>query len=65
DRELIATPANAAYAAGRLLFMREDTLMAQPFDPDSLELSGEAVPLVERVLQIPSAALSVFAVSET
>jgi Tol biopolymer transport system component len=65
DRDLIATPANAAYAAGRLLFMRADTLMAQPFDPGSLELSGEAVPLVERVLQIPRGALSGFAVSET
>jgi Tol biopolymer transport system component len=65
DRDLIATPANAAYASGRLLFMRADTLMAQPFDPDSFELSGEAVPLVEQVLEITGAALSGFAVSET
>ena len=41
---------NPQYASGRLLFLREGTLMAQPFDPERLELSGEAVPLVRDVL---------------
>jgi eukaryotic-like serine/threonine-protein kinase len=35
--------------AGNLLFMRESTLMAQPFDPASLELSGTALPIAEGV----------------
>jgi eukaryotic-like serine/threonine-protein kinase len=34
---------------GRLLFLREGTLMAQPFDEGRLALAGEPVPVVERV----------------
>jgi serine/threonine protein kinase len=33
----------AAYAAGRLLFVRQGRLFAQPFDPQSLATAGEAV----------------------
>jgi Tol biopolymer transport system component len=65
DQDLVKAPANAAYASGRLLFLRDTTLMAQPFDADRLELGGEAVPLVEDVLYISAAALSVFSVSES
>jgi eukaryotic-like serine/threonine-protein kinase len=46
---LLHTHANAVYASGRILFLRQDTLMAQPFDPGSLELSGEAVPVADPV----------------
>ncbi len=35
--------------AGRVLFMREGTLMAQPFDTDHLEFTGEAAPIAEGV----------------
>ena len=34
----------AVYASGHLLFMRDQTLMAQPFDPRPIELSGEPCP---------------------
>jgi eukaryotic-like serine/threonine-protein kinase len=34
---------------GRLLFLREGTLMAQPFDERRLVLAGDPVPVVERV----------------
>jgi eukaryotic-like serine/threonine-protein kinase len=43
----------AMYAAspgggpGHLLFLRDTTLFAQPFDPGRLELSGEAVPVAD------------------
>jgi Tol biopolymer transport system component len=53
----------ADYANGRLLFVRESTLMAQPFDPDKRELSGEAVPLAEKVAVIQGASLAIFSVS--
>jgi Tol biopolymer transport system component len=43
----------AKYADGHLLFLRSgfdaSTLMAQPFDPIRLALTGEAVPIAERV----------------
>ena len=34
---------------GRLLFVREGTLMAQPFDDRRLALAGDAVPVTERM----------------
>ena len=34
---------------GRLLFLREGTLMAQPFDAKRLALAGNPVPIAERV----------------
>jgi serine/threonine protein kinase/Tol biopolymer transport system component len=36
-------------ASGHLLFAREDTLMAQPFDPGTRRLVGEAVPVLDSV----------------
>jgi Tol biopolymer transport system component len=62
-RGLLETPANAEYARGRLLFLRDTTLMAQPFDADRAELGGEAIPLVENVLYLSGAALAVFSSS--
>ena len=40
---------NAAYAAGYLLLVRQNTLMAQRFDSDSLQLAGDAVPLASGI----------------
>ncbi|HXZ27290.1 MAG TPA: protein kinase, partial [Terriglobales bacterium] len=36
-------------APGYLVFLREQNLMAQPFDASRLQLSGEAVPIAEKV----------------
>ncbi len=46
---LIEGGSNAQYAEGYLLFMRQGTLLAQPFDAERLELTGEAVPLAEQI----------------
>jgi Tol biopolymer transport system component len=52
DTKTIAeTGSNAVYSEGRLLFLRESTLMAQPFDLKTLTPSGEAVPIAERIQQ--------------
>jgi Tol biopolymer transport system component len=40
---------NAVYSSGHILFLRENTLMAQPFDERSRTLQGEAVPVAEQV----------------
>jgi Tol biopolymer transport system component len=40
---------SAAYAAGYLFYVRKGVLMGHRFDPERLELSGEAVPLGEGV----------------
>ncbi len=34
---------------GYLLFVREKTLVAQPFDPKALKLTGEPIPLAEKI----------------
>jgi Tol biopolymer transport system component len=40
---------NVLYSNRHLLFLRETTLMAQPFDPERLALVGDAFPVVEHV----------------
>ena len=47
---LMDTESDAQFANGSLLFVRGATVMAQPFDPATLALTGEAVVLGERVL---------------
>jgi len=61
--ELMANESQAAYSAGHLLFVRDHTLMAQPFDTDTLATTAEALPLAEDVLVIPGAALAIFGAS--
>jgi len=40
---------NVIYASGYLLFVRENVLVAQPFDPKSLRTTGDSVPVAEGV----------------
>jgi eukaryotic-like serine/threonine-protein kinase len=40
---------NAAYALGHLFYLRDQALMAQPFDLTKLETTGEAVPVAEGI----------------
>ena len=46
---LFQVESSVAYASGHLIFNRDGTLMAQPFDPVSLQLGGDAVPVAENV----------------
>jgi Tol biopolymer transport system component len=62
-RPLLWAQSNAMYASGHLLFVRESSLMAQPFDAGALELSGEAFPVAERVHYIPGAMCAIFSAS--
>jgi Tol biopolymer transport system component len=49
NRLLFHTLSNAVYASGRLLFQRENSLVAQAFDPSSGRFSGEPQTLSENV----------------
>ena len=40
---------NAQYALRTLMFVREATLMAQPFDPQRATLSGQATPIADQI----------------
>ena len=64
SRELMPIESQAQYVSGHLLFLREQTLMARPFDASSLGFSGEAFPITESVEYITGAVYGVFAASE-
>jgi eukaryotic-like serine/threonine-protein kinase len=46
---LLHAHASAQYVSGEILFLRQSTLMAQPFDVKRLELTGEATPIADPV----------------
>ena len=46
---LLQADSSATYASNHLLFARDQTLMAQAFDLDARKLTGDAVPVVERI----------------
>ena len=48
-RLLTKSASSSAFANGHLLFAREQTLMALPFDMASLQTTGEAFPIAERL----------------
>jgi len=57
---------NAAFVSGTLIYVRDLTLTAQPFDPDKLQLTGAAAPVgVSQVVTNESFSNSAFSVSET
>ena len=65
-RQLVAGRSNGAYAPpGYLLFVREGTLLAQPFDVARGEITGAAVPVADPVQTFPPVAIAAFSVSET
>jgi serine/threonine protein kinase/Tol biopolymer transport system component len=63
-RDLMPSISNACYATGYLLFLRENVLMARPFDPDGVEFTGDAFPLIEQVRAIPGASRGIFDASQ-
>ncbi|MBZ5722352.1 MAG: protein kinase [Acidobacteriia bacterium] len=63
-RLLVSSTANAAYAdPGYLVYLRDKTLVAQPFDRRSYALSGEAHALSDEVLFLPQVDRAIFSVS--
>jgi dipeptidyl aminopeptidase/acylaminoacyl peptidase len=60
---------NAAYVPGQgrdgfLLFRRDNTLMAQPFDPDRLQTTGGVIPIAEQVSIAGNVGYGAFASSQ-
>lgn len=62
---LLRTHANAVYANGHVLFMNDHVLMAQPFDLDRLELSGEPAVVQDGVEEHRTWWMSIFSASQT
>jgi len=63
SKPLIEENSNAVYAQGYLLYLREDNLMAQPFDTASLTMTGEPVPVAEDIRSVGLNRRGVFSVS--
>jgi serine/threonine protein kinase/Tol biopolymer transport system component len=62
---LLQAHSSMAYApAGYVLFVRENTLIAQGFDADKLELKGDAFPVAEQTVRNPIIGRAMFSVSE-
>src|SRR5207253_2145507 len=65
-RMVIAAISNVIYAPpGYLLFLRDGTLMAQPFDPDKAQTTSEAIPIAENVYFYRTSFQSAFSASNT
>ena len=63
-RVLIHAHSSAQYASGHLLFVRQNTLMAQAFDPKRLEVSGDAVPISDSIVEDSGTLKNLFSVSD-
>jgi eukaryotic-like serine/threonine-protein kinase len=62
---LMPSDSGAQYANGYLFYLRQQNLMAQPFDPDSGTLSGSPVPVAEAVDYYSDRWIGAFAVSSS
>ena len=61
---LLHAHASAQYGSGHILFLRLNTLMAQPFNAQNLELTGEAFPIADPVQEYELSLRSIFSASE-
>jgi Tol biopolymer transport system component len=64
-RRVVATTSSGSYASGHVFFRRNTTLMAQPFDAVTFELSGSPVAIAENVGYHPVTYQALFSVSDT
>jgi Tol biopolymer transport system component len=62
---LIERASNAVYTQGYLLYLRDRNLLAQHFDPKSLTLSGNPIPVTENIEYWGPKDLGNFSVSST
>jgi eukaryotic-like serine/threonine-protein kinase len=64
SKTLFSNYTNAVYALGYLLFLRQHTLMAQPFDAKRLEFKGDPIPIADPVISDESRIHGLFSASE-
>jgi serine/threonine protein kinase/Tol biopolymer transport system component len=63
-RDLVTTPTSAWYAGGHLLFVRDNMLMAQAFDPETIGFTGDAFPVAEDVVVRSLTGVGVFSTTD-
>jgi serine/threonine protein kinase/Tol biopolymer transport system component len=65
QKRVVDNASNAAFARGRLFFVRDGNLLSQPFDPAKLEVSGTLTPVADHVEYFKVRSLGNFSVTET
>ena len=63
SKQIADALSEAIYSQGHLLYMKEDTLMAHPFDLGKLAVTGEPIPIADAVYGIGAQRLGLFSVS--
>ncbi len=63
-KRLINARSNAEFCDGHILFLRDDVLMAQPFDATIIEKSGDVFPVAENVTNVADWSRGVFSAVE-
>src|SRR5207302_3316036 len=64
SRRVVGAESSAVYASGHLLFVRQSTLLAQPFDLKTAATTGDPVPVADHVTRNFQGLLA-FSVSDT
>ena len=64
NKPILHAGSNMIYSNGQLLFVRQENLMAQPFDPSSFALTGDAVPIAQQIQFAPIRSRGIFSASE-
>jgi Tol biopolymer transport system component len=64
NKSLVMSHSNIAYALGYLIYIRENTLMAQHLDEKELTLDGDAVPIAENLNYSNGYSRGVFSLSQ-
>jgi eukaryotic-like serine/threonine-protein kinase len=65
DSRVLYTGSLANPGAGYLMYVRAGNLLAQPFDPRSLRVTGEAMPVVNKVYSFRNTGAADFSVSSS
>lgn len=65
QKRIVDNASNAAFARGRLFFVRDGNLLSQPFDPAKLEVSGTLTPVADHVEYFKVRSMGNFSVTET
>jgi DNA-binding winged helix-turn-helix (wHTH) protein/WD40 repeat protein len=63
DSRVLYSPSMVTPGTGYLMYVRAGNLLAHPFDPRSLELTGEAAPVASRVYSFAKTGAADFSVS--
>ena len=65
QKRVVEDASNAAYARGRLFFVRDGNLVCQPFEPATLEVSGTLTPVADHVEYFKVRSIGNFSVTDT